>query len=270
MKNSRAQHGSDERAGGYRTHSLHIATLFAFAVAQPLFDLAGRHPEFLVAHGMRTTSLVIFALALALAFPITVCLLLLLLGKLSQRLESWMAALLVGLLSGVLVLQVFARTIPAPGPLLVTEAVGLGLGVAWLYTNSSQVRLFLTVLSPSILIFPLMFIFSSRLITGDSGRQPLPSVDSQTPVGTVRAGPAGTAAARGLRVVARGGFTGRGRGSPFIAAPSLGRGPLAGRHAVRPDRGRRRARSGSRLRLVGRDAGRATRGLRRSGQPRLE
>ena len=169
-------------AGGYRTHSLHIATLFAFAVAQPLFDLAGRHPEFLVAHGMRTTSLVIFVLALALAFPITVCLLLLLLGKLSQRLESWMAALLVGLLSGVLALQVFARTIPAPGPLLVTEAVGLGLGVAWLYTNSSQVRLFLTVLSPSILIFPLMFIFSSRLITGDSGKQPLPSVDSQTPV----------------------------------------------------------------------------------------
>ncbi len=182
MKNSRAQHGSDERAGGSRAHSLHIATLFAFAVAQPLFDLAGRHPEFLVAHGMRTTSLVIFVLALALAFPVAVCVLLLVLGKLSQKLESWMAALLIGLLSGLLALQVFTMTIPAPGPLLVTEAVGLGLGIAWLYRNSTQVRLFLTVLSPSILVFPLLFFFFSPLIPGDSGKHPLPSVDSQTPV----------------------------------------------------------------------------------------
>ena len=182
MKKGRAQQGSDERAVGSRAHSLHLATLFAFAVAQPLLDLAGRHPEFLVAHGMRTTSLVIFVLALALAFPISVGLLLLVLGKLSHRLESWMAALLVGVLSSLLALQVFTRTIPAPGPLLLTEAAGLGLGFAWLYRNFSQVRLFLTVLSPSILVFPLMFIFSSRLITGDSGKHPLPAVDSQTPV----------------------------------------------------------------------------------------
>ena len=182
MNNSREQHGSDQRRGGSRTHALHIATLFAFAVAQPLFDLAARHPEFLVAHGMQATSVVIFVLTLALAIPISVCVLLLVLGKLSQRLESWTAALLVGLLSGLLVLQVFTRTIPAPGPLLVTEAVGLSLGAAWLYRNFSQVRLFLTVLSPSILIFPLMFLFASRLITGDSGKYTLPAVDSQTPV----------------------------------------------------------------------------------------
>ena len=182
MNNSTAQHGSALRGGGPRAHSLHIATLFAFAVGQPLFDLAGRHPEFLVAHGMGTTSLFIFALALALAFPISVWMLLLALGKLSQRLENWMTALLVGLLSGLLALLVFTRTIPAPGPLLMTEAVGVGLGIAWLYKNSPQVRLFLTVLSPSILVFPLMFVFSSGLITGDSGKHPLPTVESQTPV----------------------------------------------------------------------------------------
>ena len=182
MKSSRAQHGSDERTGGSRAHSLHIATLFAFAVAQPLFDLAGRHPEFLVAHGMQTTSVVIFTFVLAFAFPLFVWVSLLAIVRLSRRLETCTAGALVGLLCGLLALQVFAKTVPAPGPLLVTEAVGIGIGAVWLYRNLAGVRLFLTLLSPSILIFPLMFLFSSRLITGDSGQGPMPSVESQTPV----------------------------------------------------------------------------------------
>ena len=182
MKSSTAQHGSDERAGGSRAHSLHIATLFSFAVAQPLFDLAGRHPEFLVAHGMQTTSLVIFTFVLAFAFPLFVWVSLLAIVRLSRRLETCMAGAMVGLLCGLLALQVFVKTVPAPGPLLVTEAVGIGIGAVWLYRNLAGVRLFLTLLSPSILIFPLLFLFSSRLITGDSGLGPMPSLESQTPV----------------------------------------------------------------------------------------
>ena len=182
MKSSRARHGSDERAGGSRAHSLHIATLFALAVAQPLFDLAGRHPEFLVAHGMQTPSVVIFTFALAFAFPLFVWVSLLAIVRLSRRLETGTAGALVGLFSGLLALQVFVKTVPAPGPLLVTEAVGIGIGAMWLYRSFAGARLFLTVLSPSILIFPLMFLFSSRLITGDAGRGPMPSLESQTPV----------------------------------------------------------------------------------------
>ena len=182
MKGSRAQHGSDERAGGSRAHSLHIATLFAFAVAQPLFDLAGRHPEFLVAHGMQTASLLIFVFSLAFAFPLSVWVSLLVYGKLSRSLENWLAGLLIGLLSGLLALQVFTKTISAPGPLLVTEAVGVAIATIWLYGNFPGVRLFLTILSPSILIFPLMFLFGSPLMSRDSGPYAMPTVDSQTPI----------------------------------------------------------------------------------------
>ena len=182
MKGSPAQHGSDDRTGGSRAHSLHIATLFALAVAQPLFDLAGRHPEFLVAHGMQTTSIVIFTFVLAFAFPLIVWVSLHAMARLSRGLETSAAGVLVGLFGGLLALQVFAKTVPAPGPLLVTEAVGIGIGAMWLYRNLAGARLFLTVLSPSILIFPLMFLFSSRLMTGDSGQGPMPSVESQTPV----------------------------------------------------------------------------------------
>ena len=189
MTSSTARQESDDRAGGYRAHSLHIATLFALAVAQPLFNLAGRHPEFLLAHGMQTTAVASFALVLAFAFPLLAWVSLLAIARLSRRLETAAAAALVGFLCGLLVLQIFARTVPAPGPLLVTEAVGAGMGAMWLYRNLSAARLFLTVLSPSILIFPLMFLFSSRLMTGDSGQgaiaggeSQMPRVESQAPV----------------------------------------------------------------------------------------
>ena len=33
-----------------RMRALHVLALAAFALAQPLFDLLGRHPEFLIAH----------------------------------------------------------------------------------------------------------------------------------------------------------------------------------------------------------------------------
>ena len=124
---------------------------------------------------MQTTSVVIFTFVLAFAFPLFVWVSLRAIVRVSRKLETCTAGALVGLLCGLLALQVFAKTVPAPGPLLVTEAVGIGIGAVWLYRNLKGVRLFLTLLSPSILIFPLMFLFSSRLITGDSGRARCPA-----------------------------------------------------------------------------------------------
>ena len=150
-----------ESGSGPHVHSLHLATLFGFAVAQPLFDLIGRHPEFLVAQGIGTADLVAFALGLALALPLCGWGVLVLLDQLSAWLETATAVLSVGFLSGVLALQVFARTIPSPGLLLVTGAVGTGLGVIWAYFRFSGLRYFLTALSPSLFIFPAVFLLGS-------------------------------------------------------------------------------------------------------------
>ena len=88
-----------ESGAGPHVHSLHLATLFGFAVAQPLFDLIGRHPEFLVAQGIGTADLVACALGLALALPLCGWGVLVLLNQLSTWLETATAVLSVGFLS---------------------------------------------------------------------------------------------------------------------------------------------------------------------------
>src|ERR671936_3185977 len=49
---------------------LHLLALCSFAVAQPLFDLLGKNPEFFVAHDSTRGDIVLFALALALGIPL--------------------------------------------------------------------------------------------------------------------------------------------------------------------------------------------------------
>ena len=49
-----------------RLARLHLLTLASFAVAQPPYDLIGRHSEFLVAHGAGTGTIVAMILVLSL------------------------------------------------------------------------------------------------------------------------------------------------------------------------------------------------------------
>ena len=51
--------------------ALHVAGLWAVAVAQPLFDLLSRSPEFFVAHDTRPGDLLRLVLLLCLALPCT-------------------------------------------------------------------------------------------------------------------------------------------------------------------------------------------------------
>ncbi len=151
-------------------HSLHLATLFSFAVAQPLFDQIGRHPEFLVAQGIGRAGLLPFSLGLALALPLCAWGALVLLNTLSRQLETATAVLLVGLLSGVLALQAFSRTITAPGPLLATEAVGVGPGRGLVLLARARAALFPDC--PEPLPFHFSCRFSARFSTPEPGLGP--------------------------------------------------------------------------------------------------
>ena len=171
-----------DSGSGPWAHSLHLATLFGFAVAQPLFDQIGQHPEFLVAQGIGRAGRLPFSLGLALALPLCAWGALVLLNTLSRQLETAVAVSSVGFLSGLLALQVFSRTITAPGPLLVTEAVGVGVGVGWFYLRVPGLRYFLTALSPSLFIFPAVFLLGSPLLNRGSDPGGILGVGTSTPV----------------------------------------------------------------------------------------
>ncbi len=58
-----------QRSPTPRVRALHVFVLVAFAVAQPLFDLLGRHAEFLIAHGATRGDLYLLTLFLAGVVP---------------------------------------------------------------------------------------------------------------------------------------------------------------------------------------------------------
>ena len=61
--------GADRSRGGIGIDALHVAGLWALAVAQPLYDVVSRSPEFFVAHDARPAHLVALVLALGLIGP---------------------------------------------------------------------------------------------------------------------------------------------------------------------------------------------------------
>jgi hypothetical protein len=147
---------TERQALPLRLAGLHLLVLWAFAVAQPLFDLLGKNGEFFAARGSTRWDAVVFALVLVFVPPA------LLLGI------EWIAgpvrwavhALFVAGLVALFVLQAI-RGAGGPGKLLLFGAAVAGLAGAWLYLRWRGARLVLTVLAPAPLLFLGLFLFNS-------------------------------------------------------------------------------------------------------------
>ena len=141
----------------------HIAGLWTLAVAQPLFDVLGRAPEFFVAHRVDAFDRAIFAVSLALLVPAVILGALVVLGRFSGRLAHLAAAASIGILAGVLAVQVAYR-FGASGwtsTLLAGSSTAVLIGFAW--SRAAAVRAFLTVLSPAVLVVPGVFLITNAL-----------------------------------------------------------------------------------------------------------
>jgi hypothetical protein len=142
---------------------LHVLTLCAFAIAQPLYDLIGRNSQFLVAHGIDARG--VTALVLILSFGIGLALVaalegLRVIGPRARLVGQYGA---VALLCGLIVAGPLRRF--APWVAFSGIAAGALAGAAFYLQRS--IRTFLTVLSPAIAIFPIVFLLAtpvSRII----------------------------------------------------------------------------------------------------------
>jgi hypothetical protein len=143
--------------------ALHVAVLAAFAVSQPLFDLLGRHVEFLLAHGLDRADLVGLALVLGLGVPGALAAATGLLERMAGRAAPAIHGGVVALLVAVIALPVLARAAgpTAPAALLVAIGAGLGIAAAVAYARAAVLRRLLTVASPALLAFPLLFLIAS-------------------------------------------------------------------------------------------------------------
>ena len=145
----------------YRADSLHIFVLVGFAVAQPLFDLLARQAEFFIFQNAARIDIIALVVILSVLLPLGLVGLEGLIGLVSQRLRH-------GVHNAILALGVALTVLPAlhlldsvQGIFLVYAALVLGAYTALIYAFFQPVRLFFSLLSPSVLIFPALFLFAS-------------------------------------------------------------------------------------------------------------
>lgn len=138
--------------------ALHVAVLWALAVAQPLFDLLDRNPEFFATRGSPPGDIVAFALLVTFAVPLVLLGLEWLVGRASET-AAWVLHLIcVGALVATIGLQAIALT----GTLsAIAIAVALGAAAAVLYVRLPAARAFLTVLGPVPVVFVFLFLVVS-------------------------------------------------------------------------------------------------------------
>ena len=142
---------------------LHLAGLWAVAIAQPIFDLLGRSPEFFVAHDTRPGDLLGLVLVLCLAAP-ACCVLVTRAGRrLGARPHALAAGAVVGTLAAALALATIRQEAhwdrdASFGVAAVCGALAGG-GYVWFTT----VRLFATFLSPAALVVPAAFLMQPAI-----------------------------------------------------------------------------------------------------------
>jgi hypothetical protein len=137
--------------------ALHILGLSGLAVAQPLYDLVGRHAGFLVAH--HATPRTIFALvaALSLGAPAALVAVELLAAPAGIRLHRALHSVIVSVL-----LLAFAGALSVKAglaaPVAVTASAFAAVAATLAYRRIQSVRRFFTVFAIAALAFPVAFV----------------------------------------------------------------------------------------------------------------
>ena len=145
------------------THKLHIFTLSAFAFAQPLYDLLGKNAVFFAVRNNEVVNITLLTLFLSLLIPVVLVAVVELSRLFGETVWRLFHNLVVTLLFSVICLPVL-KLIPYLSTSFTMGFVFLfSVIFIFLYSRKIALRLFLTYLSPVILIFPLLFLFGSQV-----------------------------------------------------------------------------------------------------------
>jgi Sulfatase len=168
--------------GSFGAAALHLAGLAAVALAQPLFDLLARNPEFFAVRGSSRWDVVLFAVGLVLLPPLLLVAVEAAAGLADARAATAVHLVFVGALVGLLVLQL----LPGWGtPATLAVAGAAGFGAAALYARVRPARMLATVLGAAPLLFAGLFLLSSpvsKLVLSGTPEPRLAEVPATAPV----------------------------------------------------------------------------------------
>ena len=140
------------------TWSPHLLVLFGLALAQPLYDLLAGYPQFFVARHSGPVELGLLAATLSLLLPAIFLLPDAVLLHLRPRLLAWWRNFLILVLLCLITLPVLKKLGIDAASILLPTALLLGAAGTCAYRRFAFVRLFVSLLTPSILIFPSIFL----------------------------------------------------------------------------------------------------------------
>ncbi len=153
---------------------LELLGLSGMVIAQPVLSVFGTAPDYFVFEGARRADIIVFAVVVGLAPAAVLWALVQLVawGNPRRGLVAQRAA--VGLLIGLLALQV-ATGYDAALPLGLLLALGLGAAAAWAHRRWSGVRLWAALLAPAPVLFLTLFLVSSPVsgLVRDGGVDPV-------------------------------------------------------------------------------------------------
>ncbi|MEO8324353.1 MAG: sulfatase-like hydrolase/transferase [Nitrospirota bacterium] len=157
---------------------LHLFALAGFAIAQPLYDLLGQNPEFFVSHKASPGLIIGMVFVLSIGAALSLVLFELaawLVGEPVRRSMHWVFVFGLVMLT---VLPPVKHMVDGPDLLIVASALLFSFFFFVLYVRWQAVGLFLTVLSPVVMAFPLWFLFGTPV-----GRLVMPDViEAQTDI----------------------------------------------------------------------------------------
>jgi hypothetical protein len=143
------------------TAFLELFVLAGLAVARPLLDLLGRSPDLLLFRQAGREDIVVLAVALVLVPPLALVTLEALAGLLGRGAQRLLHLVMVGLLLGLLGLEVAKQLTSLRGPPLVLLSGLAALGGGLLYARASSARRWLRWLWPAPIAFLLGFLLLS-------------------------------------------------------------------------------------------------------------
>jgi hypothetical protein len=164
----------------------HLAVLWAFAFAQPLFEVLADSPDFFVARRNTGADIVTFSVGFMLVPP-TILLFLEAFFLRLPRVRRGIHLFLVGLLLAAIALQILTEVWSGPSAALVLVAIALGAAGGLVYTRGKIAPTTLTYLAPAPLVILGLFLLSSpvsKLVLPGSAVADVPAaqVRSETPI----------------------------------------------------------------------------------------
>ncbi|MGB5054811.1 MAG: sulfatase-like hydrolase/transferase [Nitrospirales bacterium] len=150
---------------------LHIFALVGFAIAQPLYDLLGQNPEFFVSHKAGPGLIIGMVFILSIGVALGLVLLELAAWLVGERVRNSLHLVFVFGLAFLTVLPPVQRLVDGSDLLIVGFALLIGFLFSVLYVRGQAFRLFLTVLSPVVVAFPVWFLLFTpvgRLVMPDA------------------------------------------------------------------------------------------------------